>query len=375
MGFIERFDADWQRLPRSSKAKPVHVRGGYRGLDGKRHSRTFETVTEAKAWVADQERHVARGGWIDPELARAPFGEYWEEVLSNAEARLKPKTIAGYRSIGQRWILPEFADVPLNAITTEAIRKLLERSRQGHAAATPHSIYRVLRLVFAQAVDEGIIDRNPAARLRIPEPPRRRAVLLRPEDIEAIADQLIPRERALLRLLCYGGLRIGEAVALRPEDLDLARCRVHVSRNAPENFPVGTTKTGRERTVLIPETVAADLEEHLRRWPDPDLVFTGERVGGRMLRGSVFRHHLAKAAEAAGIDPVPTPHDLRHTAVALAISAGYHPKAVQELAGHASITTTLDTYGWLFEQLQVEGVDRLNAIARAARPRALVSGT
>jgi integrase len=61
-------------------------------------------------------------------------------------------------------------------------------------------------------------------------------------------------------------------------------------------------------------------------------------------------------------------HDLRHTAVALAISAGGHPKQIQELCGHASITTTLNTYGHLFESLQEGLAERLGQTLLASKP-------
>jgi integrase len=80
------------------------------------------------------------------------------------------------------------------------------------------------------------------------------------------------------------------------------------------------------------------------------------------LRQKVFH----PACRRAGIDPLPRLHDLRHTAVALAIQAGAHPKAVQEMVGHASITMTLDTYGHLFDSLQEETASRLDAIYRGA---------
>jgi integrase len=94
-------------------------------------------------------------------------------------------------------------------------------------------------------------------------------------------------------------------------------------------------------------------------------VFTTE--AGAALRQSRFRRHpFTPATKAAGLEGV-RPHDLRHTAVALAVAAGYHPKAVQELAGHASIVMTLDRYGHLFDTLQDAGVERLDEMAREAQ--------
>ena len=106
-------------------------------------------------------------------------------------------------------------------------------------------------------------------------------------------------------------------------------------------------------TAPKPESVEGDRDA---------LLFTHEL--GSPIRQSRFRTKVfAPAVKGAGLEALRV-HDLRHTAVGLAIAAGYHPKAIQELAGHASITMTFDVYGHLFETLQDAGVERLDAIAR-----------
>jgi integrase len=82
--------------------------------------------------------------------------------------------------------------------------------------------------------------------------------------------------------------------------------------------------------------------------------------------------------KAAGISPTPTFHHLRHTAAALAIAEGAHPKAIQARLGHASITTTLNLYGHLFPSLDVELAERLDEVradALAARLRHVAGGS
>jgi integrase len=91
-----------------------------------------------------------------------------------------------------------------------------------------------------------------------------------------------------------------------------------------------------------------------------DLVFPAP--DGGPLRRTNFGHPFwAPAVRAASISPAPTFHDLRHTAAALAIAEGAHPKAIQARMGNASITTTLNTYGHLFPSLDVELAERLEA--------------
>jgi integrase len=135
---------------------------------------------------------------------------------------------------------------------------------------------------------------------------------------------------------------------------------------------VGPLKTKESRRVVtIPAFLAEELGQHLERYPSPDLIFPGP--SGGPLRRTNFGHRFwAPAVKAAGISPMPTFHHLRHTAAALAIMEGAHPKAIQARLGHASITTTLNLYGHLFPSLDVELAERLDDVraeALAARLR------
>jgi integrase len=125
---------------------------------------------------------------------------------------------------------------------------------------------------------------------------------------------------------------------------------------------VGPTKTGASRTVAIPATVAEDLARHFESVPDGRLVFPAP-MGGYLARTRFRTRTWLPAVAAAGIDPPPGFHDLRHTAAALAIAEGAHPKAIQARLGHACIRTTLDVYGGLFPTLDADLADRLDRLA------------
>lgn len=129
---------------------------------------------------------------------------------------------------------------------------------------------------------------------------------------------------------------------------------------------VGPLKTKESRRVVtIPASLADELATLVRT--DTDLVFPTPS-GGPLRRTNFRRRFWAPAVERAGISPAPTYHHLRHTAAALAIAEGAHPKAIQARLGHASITTTLNLYGHLFPSLDVDLAERLDDV-RAARLR------
>lgn len=171
------------------------------------------------------------------------------------------------------------------------------------------------------------------------------------------------------------GLRVG--------DVDFLRSRLTVAEAIVEvggRLYRGGTKTGAQRMVTLPRSVTEALAAHLAAFPPgPEgLVFTAPEGGP--LRRSSFRSRVwLPATRGVKLEGLRV-HDLRHTAAALAITAGAHPKAISERLGHASITTTLNTYGHLFPALDEELAGRLDEMARRPlaawmRPGALREGS
>ncbi len=164
--------------------------------------------------------------------------------------------------------------------------------------------------------------------------------------------------------LAYTGLRWGEAVGLRVNNVDLLRRRVLVRANAVNvrgTIVPGTPKTHESRSVPFPAFLAQSLAKQCEGKSRDQLVFGDgstftptPRQGDGWFAGA--RNRSVK------IDPsfpsALTLHDLRHTAASLAISAGANVKAVQRMLGHASAAMTLDTYADLFD-------DDLDAVAEA----------
>ena len=157
------------------------------------------------------------------------------------------------------------------------------------------------------------------------------------------------------------GLKVGR--------IDLLRRRVEVAEAVSEvrgALVWGTPKSHQRRSVPIPRFLVDDLDVLVAGKSSDELVFTTKR--GAVLRNLNFRRDvLDDAAESVGLAGL-TPHELRHTAASLAVSAGANVKAVQRMLGHASAAMTLDVYSGLFDD-DLDGVaDRLDAAA-AAVPR------
>jgi integrase len=156
--------------------------------------------------------------------------------------------------------------------------------------------------------------------------------------------------RLLILLLAYTGLRWGEATALRVCDIDFARRRIDVRRAFSDvggRIVLGTLKSHQSRTVPVPQFIATEIAAAVTARRPDDLIFimpSGSVVRLSNWRGAVF----LPARNRAGLSDRFRIHDLRHTAASLMIQAGYPPKMLQEIMGHASITTTLDLYGHLY---------------------------
>jgi integrase len=314
---------------------------------------------------------MLRGSYFDPAAGRVLVRDFLEQSLRGLA--LRPSTIALYRTQASRYVLPRLGSMPLSAVRPVDVRTLLgDLSAAGAGVATIEVVHRLLSRTFAQAVSDGILPSNPAARARPPRSQRSEVRVLSVGDVERLADAIAPGTRALVLLGAYGGLRFGEATALRRGRLRLLERRIEVLEGLVEvrgALLFGPLKTaGSRRTVTLPAFLVDELAAHLARFPDPggsDLVFTAPE-GGPIRRSNFRRRIWAPAVRAVGLEPAPRFHDLRHTAAAAAIAEGAHPKAIQARLGHTSIRTTLDVYGHLFPQLDEELAERLDARRRAA---------
>jgi len=171
----------------------------------------------------------------------------------------------------------------------------------------------------------------------------------------------------LVKLLSYAGLRWGEAVALRPGNVDALRRLVRVRESATlvNGEPVwGTPKSHRARTVVIPRFLTEELAPLL---DDEGLVFTSP-VGAALRSPNFLRRTWQPPVAECDLSDL-VPDDLRHTAASLAISVGASVKAVQRMLGHNSAQITLGRYSHLFDDDLETLAERMDARYGAAQVR------
>ena len=216
-------------------------------------------------------------------------------------------------------------------------------------------------------MQDGAIPRNPATGIRLPKVQGNEPQPLTHTELWQLAEQFDSRrDRVLIVVAGYCGLRWGELAALRWTDIDLDLRRLRVSRAYSEEAPRGEmspVKDHQARTVPIPGTVVAELTNLQAQSGPSELVFPSANF--TPLRNRNFRRDSFDAATAA-LGLTITPHNLRDTAASLAIQAGASVVAVARLLGHESAATTLNHYAGLFPTDLDDVAAHLDAAAREA---------
>ena len=342
-------------------------RARHRDPSGREHARHFRRKLDAQRWLDAQEVAKTRGEWLDPALARVPVREWAGQWLAG-QSQLKASTRERYEGLLRRHVLPRWGSVPLASIThADVVGWIAELTASGLSASTVRHAHRVFAMLLGLAVRDGRLSRNPAERVPLPRVRRADKQFLDHDQVAELAEAAGPY-RLVVLVLAYCGLRFGELAALRVRRVDLLRRRLEVAESVTEvagRVVFGTPKTHQRRWVPLPRSLAAELGAELAGKGPDDLVFTSPEGGP--LRVNNFRtRYFDRAAARAGL-PRLTPHELRHTAASLAVSAGANVKAVQRLLGHASAYMTLDVYSGLFDDDLEAVADLLDAGAARAR--------
>lgn len=299
-------------------------------------------------------------------MAFADYATAWLD----AKSRIKQKTREGYRSLLESRILPTFGRSRLAAIDRPLVGCWVRSmSSEGLSPSRICQAHQCLAAILEQAVDDGLIGRNPARRVELPrlkEPDHR---YLTAEQVARLGEAMPnAQHRSMVYVLAYGGLRWGEAAALRRGRVDVLRRTLGITESAAEvsgHLEFGTTKTHESRTVHLPPFVAEMLGRHLEDVADDPKALVFAAPQGGPLRYSNNRKGVwDPARERAGDDLTDvTPHHLRHTCASLMRAAGGDVKAIQQQLGHRHATVTLNTYTHLFEGDLAEVMDRLEAHA------------
>lgn len=288
------------------------------------------------------------------EREETPTLEEWApKFLEWSETNNKPSTVDGKRKALKNHLLPALGARRLDAIGPEQIEAFKARAlRAGRAKKSINNDLAVLGKAVHLAAEWGRIPSAPRCRgFRIrPEPPP----FLEFEEADRLLAALEPRWRVMALTAVRTGLRLGELLALRWDDVDLTAGRLWVRRTAWRNLE-GPPKNGKPREVPLADSVVAALKEH-RHLRGP-YVFC--RDDGTRHTHSDVKDVIARACRKAGLAKRVTWHGLRHTFASHLAMRGVTLRAVQELLGHSDLTMTM-RYAHLSPHVTREAVQRLD---------------
>lgn len=327
---------------------------------GRRYYVYARTATEARAKLGELRKAHDAGEPLA--RSRVTVDEHLTSWLDGIAPTVAPQTHERYETLARRQLRPTLGAIRLAELQPSDIRRLYARLAETLAPQTVANAAEVLSAALNQAVRDGLVPRNVARGVALP----RKGDASRPTLDGAAAVKLLQAAEGdpyapVYALLLGSGLRIGEALALRWQDVDLEMGRLHVRghlvRTAGKWRREPSTKTHRERSVMLTPLARAAIESTERTGA---LLFDRD---GDVESPDRVRYRFRRVVAAAGLAGL-RPHDLRHSVSTLLGAAGVNPRAVADLLGHKHVTMTLERYTH-GEGLAVQAAERLGRLLPA----------
>jgi integrase len=338
----------------------------YAGADGHRHSVYARTRREAQERL--RAALTGRDNGIRPVGQRLTVGAFLDEWLATSvPARCRPSTARSYRETVERYVRPAVGQVALAKLEPEHVQRMLAAltARGDLSPTTVRYAYAILRIALGRALKSGRVIRNVCTLI---DPPAKAHRELRPLSAQQVRDFLAgiagDRLEALYLAALGTGLRQGELLALRWQDVDLERGDLAVSHTLQRGTrSLAEPKTDRaRRTLRLPRQVTAALLAHRSRQsivPLVGLIFTTQH--GTALDSRNVTRYLQRHLARLGL-PHQRFHDLRHAFATLMIESGEDLGVVSRILGHADFATTADVYAHLTPAILDRAADRMDAI-------------
>jgi integrase len=365
---------------RNAQGKVTSYRVQVRLPGGRRKCASAKTHREA-ARLAQELGVEGRAGLL-ASGRRKSVGVFLEEWLKGLT--VKPKTMDSYE-LNVRRLTRHIGGFRLDEIRPQHVQRLhAELRASGLKDPSIAQTHRVFHIALEQAVDWGLIARNPCDAVTPPRVERREMEPLTGEqayilfESSAGADPLHP----LWVFICSSGVRIGEALGLRWKDVDLEARTAHIVQTVGRinggKIIFGTPKSASSRRLItLTELAVKPLRKHRIKqnewrlqlgpaWQNHDLVFPSE--AGRPWEPSRVLYRFHKALTKAGI-PKRRVHDLRHTAATLMLEEGVPLKVVQEMLGHSSYNLTANVYQHVSESMQRQAAVAVDALFERIQAR------
>ncbi len=345
--------------------------------DGRRKNKTFgsgrtELSKAIKAGEAIASKLVSNcfsDNEVQPASRKPLFKEFSKNWLENGAGRWDEQTYERYEGILRLHIWPNlhFKNKRLDEINRSLVKEFLRSLLRIRSAKTVELAQIIIYGIYDDAIDDEIIQANPANRILkkvLPPKNKRKVFEADPFDIEErdlfldVATNVCSwTELLILKIMAFGGFRLGETLAVRFENLDFNKMNYHIKQSFKlKQFRL--PKKGKKRFVDLPNFLMDELEHYITYLKKEslkkglgghvDLLFVDpkEKDGSPYSQRKV-QELMKKVCKKAKLR-IRNPHDLRHTYASTLLMSGKSPAYAQQQLGHASISITCDVYGhWI----------------------------
>jgi integrase len=348
-------------------------------VTGKRRQRriTAPTKREAEAQAALTLAAIGNGGFAEADARKLTISQYMERWLDSITQTVRPTTQRRYGDMVKQHVIPQIGRVQLSKLSPLDIQRLYAiKLKAGLSPTTVNLLHCVLHRALKQAVRWDLITRNVSEAVDPPREATPEYVTWNQSQVNKFLTTTSQHELAALwRLALLTGMRRGEILGLKWEDVDLARGVLAVKRTLSlgtggiYTFGVPKTSHGR-RSIALPKSAVDSLHKHRIRqlelrlkagaaYTDLDLVFADAL--GEPLHPNTLAYHFKRLQVQSDVPEIRF-HDLRHTSATLMLANGEHPKIVQERLGHADVSMTLNRYSHVTMDMQRDAADRLDVL-------------
>lgn len=310
------------------------------------------------------------------------FGAFLEEWLDTyIKPNKSPTTYAGYEKQVKNYIIPALGNKKLQHLKTLDIQKfynsLLEKSPLSGKPMKPKTVQNIhmnVRAALSQALKLDLIKKNPAENVTLPKVKKYKAEIYDQEEVELLIKKV--KDTDLEVPICLEvalGLRRGELLALKWQDIDFDNCKVKIRNNLVQvgnEIIIKEPKTESSiREIELPTTIIQLLKKERKKYiekkmrlgkefNDNDLIIC--KKNGDPFKPHSFTNKFRRFIARNNLKTIRL-HDLRHTNATLMLKYGINPKVAQQRLGHSSISTTMDVYSHVITEVEKEAAAKLDS--------------
>jgi integrase len=318
---------------------------------------------------------------LAPSLTIGQWLDVWLSEIKGFDGT-RPRTLTLYKGLAERYVKPVIGTVRLDKLTPAHVQRLVTETRNSRtsrgtppSASTLRHVYKLVRNALGDAYRMELVTRNAATQVKAPPLSSQRRLGLDLAEAKRLL-KVVDGERleALYVLALTTGLRRGELLALRWDDIDLGSRQLHVRRamqRVDGKLQIVEPKTSSaRRTVVLPHFAIRHIEEHMKRqdaerlalgvaWREHGLVFAST-IGTPIEPRNVNRR-WDELRQRAGLEGLRL-HDLRHGCATFLLAQGVPARAIMEVLGHAEIGVTMNTYAHVLPVLRQEAADAIDEL-------------